>query len=59
MLVYFLIGLLWPGPLFYWLLIIAPPRRTRIAPNATGVAAPFSIGLLPARSFEQPLRAKL
>jgi hypothetical protein len=24
MLVYFLIGLLWPGLLFYWLLIIAP-----------------------------------
>jgi hypothetical protein len=54
MLVYFLIGLLWPGLLFYWLLIIAPPRRTRIAQNAIGVAAHFSIGLLPARSFEQP-----
>jgi len=33
MLVYFLIGLLWPGLLFYWLLIIAPPRRTRNCPE--------------------------
>jgi len=59
MLVYFLIGLLRPGLLFYWLLIIAPLDGRGIAPNAIGVAAPFSIVLLPARNFEQPLRAKL